>query len=627
MKTFFPALLQVLCFFLAPLHASIAQNSQIKFGIPLMAELEMRTFEKDTSAHAVILYDKGVLNGATMDFFRHVRIKILRHGGTSYGNFTVRVPSKSMIKGYTFNLENGQVITTELDKSNIYEEEVVDNFLLYKIFFPNVKPGAVVDLKYEFKGIPLVWTFQERIPVVYSELTLGRSQYIQFKKTRFGFGSIESIGDHKWVARDMPAIVEEPYMGHYSNYITHFKFDIERLTIPGRPFREFSTTWEKVGARLMESVYFGGVLRESSFLNEKAEEIKNSSMSRPEKVLEALRYVQSNIKFNGIYSVFASVGYREHFRKDHAGNSADVNLLLLSLLKKAGLNCYPIVMSTRDNGLINPGSASINSINHVAVYVRDGEIEIIVDATSPYSIPGVLPAECRNLSGYVVDLPAGWWVDLTTGKINSRKQFMNIKRTDDGEFTAQMSTTYEDYDFLNWIEDFDDHGSAEEYRQSLMAKSADLDIKDYQVTVDKEKLKAVEKKLLGLNGSGIIRDLGSEIIVYPFALTDTYNPFQSEKRNFPIDFVYPKSRSVVVVFEIPANYSLRNIPESVVLTPESGGAKFLYRCAVMNNLLTIKYDLVMEKQVYLENEYLTLRNFFINVNDKVSQPIRLDKKT
>jgi hypothetical protein len=238
-----------------------------------------------------------------------------------------------------------------------------------------------------------------------------------------------------------------------------------------------------------------------------------------------------------------------------------------------------------------------------------------------------LPAECRNFSGYVIDDNNGWWVDLTQGKTHSRKEFMSVKRNEAGDFTADITTTYEDYDFLEWVQTFDDHANEEAYKESLIAKSIDVDITDYHVTLDKTKLKAVEKKVIALGGTDMLNDLGSEMILNPFVLTDMDNPFKAEKRNFPIDFIYPRTRSVTMVFQIPENYSLRSVPESIVLVPEKGGARFVYRCTVMNNMLTIKCDLLILNQIYNEGEYPALRNFFVNVNSILTRPIQFDKKT
>jgi hypothetical protein len=190
-------------------------------------------------------------------------------------NFQVRTSGKSEIRGFTYNLVNNQIEETSLKNENIYKEEIVEGLFIYKIFFPSVRPGSVIDLKYSFIGVPFEWRFQQRIPVKYSELILEPTRFIRFKKTAFGTQSINNEG-YKWIAANMPSFLEEPYMCHYSNYLAHFKFDLQTISIPGLFYREYSSSWPKVGQYLMEDTTFGGVLRDSPFLNDMARVLKKS---------------------------------------------------------------------------------------------------------------------------------------------------------------------------------------------------------------------------------------------------------------------------------------------------------------------------------------------------------------
>lgn len=356
------------------------QRKLIQFGTVTSQEMKMTAYEKDSAATAVVLYDKGYFNGDRFDFTRHVRIKILSSAGTSFGNFTIRAPSKAFIDGYTFNMEGALLQKTKLENSNIYNEEIVDGFDVYKVFFPNVKPGSVIDFRYTHQGLPLEWRFQDVIPVQYSELTLEPTTNVYYKKIFYGFEKISEPKKNEFIAEYMPAIKLEPMMDHYSNYVTRFQFDIESIAYPRwNYYRDFSTKWEKVGERLMELEFFGGVINGSSFLNDRAKEIKQSNGSVEEKMKSSVDYIRDNIKWNHDFSLIASKSFREDFKTRHSGSSATVNLLLIALLKKAGLDVFPVVLSTRENGMINPASASMNKLNYVVALVKDADRSWLVD--------------------------------------------------------------------------------------------------------------------------------------------------------------------------------------------------------------------------------------------------------
>jgi hypothetical protein len=126
----------------------VAQKAGVKFGKIDVADLEMKAYDRDSTAHAVVLYERGYLDGVTSVFTRHRRVKVFTSAGTSQANFVIQTPAKSDISGYTYNLVNGQVVRTKLENSNIFKETIYAGLDVYKLFFPNVKPGSIIELEY-----------------------------------------------------------------------------------------------------------------------------------------------------------------------------------------------------------------------------------------------------------------------------------------------------------------------------------------------------------------------------------------------------------------------------------------------------------------------------------------------
>jgi hypothetical protein len=104
---------------LAPLCA-VAQKSPVKFGEIPMEDMTMKTYDKDSSASAVILSDYGeayisyTTVSVALNYERHVRIKVLKKDGFSMAD--VEIPlyrdgadeeRVSKLKATTYNLENG----------------------------------------------------------------------------------------------------------------------------------------------------------------------------------------------------------------------------------------------------------------------------------------------------------------------------------------------------------------------------------------------------------------------------------------------------------------------------------------------------------------------------------------
>ena len=95
---------------------------------------------------------RGGKGGFGVVFRRHTRILILHKSAFQLAAFTLSMYRKGEtsledFKGATYNLENGSVATSNLDKSNIFKDKNT-NFEMEKIAFPNVKEGSIIEYSF-----------------------------------------------------------------------------------------------------------------------------------------------------------------------------------------------------------------------------------------------------------------------------------------------------------------------------------------------------------------------------------------------------------------------------------------------------------------------------------------------
>ncbi|PIQ22752.1 MAG: hypothetical protein COW65_01295 [Cytophagales bacterium CG18_big_fil_WC_8_21_14_2_50_42_9] len=133
------------CFFFSLIPAMAQEKSGhsfMKLGNISMDDLKMTRYEQDTSASAVVLYDAGksyfsVSPGAglVLNFDRHVKIKILKKSGYKWADISVPLYRRSAaekealmsLKGSTFNLVDGSMVSSKLTKESVFEEKNTDN--------------------------------------------------------------------------------------------------------------------------------------------------------------------------------------------------------------------------------------------------------------------------------------------------------------------------------------------------------------------------------------------------------------------------------------------------------------------------------------------------------------------
>jgi hypothetical protein len=162
----------------------VQAQDPIKWGKIPSEDLKMTVYTEDPSATAAILYDYGRVTVAPrVEYFRHVRVKILNSKGSGFA--TIEIPFRSVdnfeditqLDGQTFNInEKGEVIKTKLKATDIQEVKI-DERNRKKVFtLPDVKPGAVIEYRYTIRSMDLVrpgdWYFQSTIPTLNSEFEI-----------------------------------------------------------------------------------------------------------------------------------------------------------------------------------------------------------------------------------------------------------------------------------------------------------------------------------------------------------------------------------------------------------------------------------------------------------------------
>jgi len=150
--------------------------------------------------------------------------------------------------------------------------------------------------------------------------------------------------------------------------------------------------------------------------------------------------VMAAVRYDGTDRYFALEPLRKAYEA-HRGTSADVNLLLIAALREAGLPAYPVLLSTRDHGRINPEYPLLERFNYVVALVplADGK-DLLVDATNPLLPCGVLPKRCLNKSGRLIAKKEadGRWVDLAPAQRHVRYRQVALMLDAQGGLTGNV---------------------------------------------------------------------------------------------------------------------------------------------------------------------------------------------
>lgn len=178
---------------------------RVRFGKIDKKWLAMKVYPKDSSASAVVLYDKGITEFDFDDgqfdivYTRHTRIKILSKEGYKWANLSIPYyyPNSkngevvSGIRGITYNLVGKKVVKKILNRQLIAKQKINDNWRQKKVTLPDVKVGSVIDYTYTIKSSNYVtlrsWEFQTSIPVVWSQYEAQIPTFFRYRTSMSGF--------------------------------------------------------------------------------------------------------------------------------------------------------------------------------------------------------------------------------------------------------------------------------------------------------------------------------------------------------------------------------------------------------------------------------------------------------
>lgn len=604
---------------------TVAQKDPMKYGKVEMSDLLMTEYLPDPDAPAVVICSYGTFDSENFLFTHHLRVKIFKKEGYNLASRKFATPNKYQVRGKTFNLVDGEIVEEKLKNESIFVEKITDNRYYINVAMPNVKEGSIIDLEVSYNGFPSDWYFQENIPVQYAELRIDQPRFLKFRKNSFGYHEFSYFDESRWVIENVPAFNAEPYMDSRENYIQKFEFDIISYMIPGYDYEDLASNWEEVSETLMQSKYFGLLLKTSSEINKKAKEIDETYTSQKDKLIAAIDYLHQ-VDYNGEERCFAAETSFNLRLKEKTGNSADINLMLIKMLQKMDFTVYPLALSTKDNGYLSPVHSSIRKLNYVVAYVEVDSIYYAVDATEKLLPFYMLPERCLNWRGRLIDEKFTKWVYLDPQKKEKEFVYYDLALEDDLSLTGKLSNRRTDYAAFNFRKEMEKYNSTDEYLEALTDEHHGLSITNADIKyLDSVYYSVIEEYEVVITDKLIEMDSTLYLQLTLFEQNEE-NPFKAKERSYPVDFSVPIEKAGVIKIKLPDHIVVQELPKPAKIILPNEDASFVYSTSYMNNTVMLQYKLNVNKTLFVLDEYENLKAFYNEIIKKEAEPLVLTVK-
>jgi transglutaminase-like putative cysteine protease len=614
------------------------------------ADLEMKEYAEDKEAVAVYLLDWCEANidvyaDKPLTVKKHFRIKILKPQALDYAtikliSYTNRIPD---FKASTFNLEDGKIIETKLSKKDVFAEKRSKETYNVSFAFNNVKVGSVIECSYSMSYNDVFdlypWEFQHDIPVVSSEFTVIYPGVFQYKYVLHAFNlnikSDQAIRDLrignmqtseitlKFSGKNLPAFEPEPYMASKDDALSRVEFELGVIDLPAYR-KNVTPTYAELSEKLLNNENFGGPLKNSTFLINKVKEITKDITSETGKIEAIRHYIIENVKWNEETGIYTTFGNFKKVLKLQNGSIADINLLLVAMLRKAGFSANPVILSTRENGALNKYYAIISKFNYVLAYVRLHDKDYLIDATNPSSPFNELPFECLNGQGRIISLRGDDWIDLKNNENIFDQVLLNVSIGNDESLIGNVKRFFGSYSAHKMRKTIREIGE-EAYLQMLKQSHGNWEFSDLKI----ENLDSIGKWLTiqyNIKAKNVTQQINDLCIINPVIFFNhNENPFPNNKRKFPIDFGCAEDELYTLNFSIPQGYALDEYPANINLKLPNDAANFIFKTEQNNSMISIMYRYKRKQNYFESEEYVNLREFFNQMIKKQSELIILKK--
>jgi Domain of Unknown Function with PDB structure (DUF3857) len=693
-------ILNIIVLFLSiQIFAQNTEELKVKFGKISDAEIKMKSYEKDPTAPAVVLFDKASLDYEYDEkkffrgsYYRHARIKIFKKEAYSFANIQLLYKTTgfdmqriSDIKAVCYNFENGKMVETKLTDENIFDEKLTKRISVKKLSIPGVKEGSIIEFRYKFNydGIEAPdWQFQEEIPVVWSEFEAEipeffvflpiiegatpylvntkkinvRNKTINMTVTESGYTNQKSTGTaqfnwkttaYRWVQKDIPALKTEKYMTSAKDYLTKVYFQAKgyyhssfngliagpngtsTATLTAGSFEPIYSSWGKVAEDLMEEERFGGVIENKSETKEEVSKIIKGITTPKDKMNAIYGFIGKNYEIIDRNSIFMTQSLSD-LLKSHKGSATDVNLMLINMLRVAGLNASPVIISTRKNGQISHIYPILHKVNKVIVQVKLSETDSIIVDVSGYPQPmNLLPFEDLNGEGFAIyDKKTTNWIPIKNSMMNKKFYAANFALNTEGVLSGDINYTFTGYSAIENRLAIKDDGSDKHMKQLVKGMINDGKMESYKFENIEPLSDLPLKGTVKLSTSSCITKSNEKIYISPLVcMVEKENPFKAEDRKYNVDYGEPRDEFYQVNIKMPDGYKVEELPKTSRIQLPEGAIKFEYLISLKDNLVTINAKFNIKRSIFTADEYKDLKQVYTQILAKMSEQIVLIKET
>lgn len=599
-------------------------------------ELSMRSTPKAPNAPAIYLYRQVDRDDNDPSESIYERIKILTEEGRDHAN--IEIPylkgSESIrsIRARTIRAD-GSIVNFD---GQIFDKSIVKvnraRYSAKSFTLPNVEVGSIIEYQYRHDfASNLVydsqWILSQDLFTQTAQFSLRR--YPGFV-LRFAWpnglptGSTPPkivSGKVRMEAHDLPAFVAEEFMPPEDE----LKFRIDFVYDSGDLAHEKDAAgyWKALGKEAYKSVeHFIDRPRALSAAvaricgNADPDPVKLQKIYEHVQHMRNLTYERSRSKEELDREGIKAAKSVEDLLEHGYGYGDEITWLFLGLVRTAGLDARPVLVSTRNKYFFNPAMMNARNLNdNIVLVMVDGEAKYF-DPGARYTPYGLLPWYETAVVGRRLDKDGGDWVRtvLPSSKENHVERQAKFTLLPDGTLQGNVTVTFTGQEAMSrrLAENLEDDADRKRYLENDL-KSAMPQSPEVQLTnrPDWDGTAALQAQYtVRIEGWGT--GAGSRLLLPAQIFTARQkSTFLHSTREHPIYFQSPVEESDDISIDVPKDWKVSSLPQSRQVSQQGFGyrASFDESAGMLHMQRAFRLDLTLVQVKY----YSELQRFYDDV--------------
>ncbi|HRZ13954.1 MAG TPA: DUF3857 domain-containing protein [Candidatus Omnitrophota bacterium] len=513
------------------------------------------------------------------------------------------------------------------------------NFPLYSnarvllISFPEIVEGATIEYKARIHHYQLVnkndfvipYTVQSSEPVIYQRFTLQtpRDRQVNIKKYNpdyndFGANLQARVTEepaarlYQWEFRDVPQIVPESKMPPVVEINPAFSVS---------SFKDWQSIYDWWWPLAREKIAADAAIKS------KVRELTAAAATPLAKAQAVHAFCAQKIRYVAVE--YGQAGYEPHqaadIFKNKYGDCKDQAILLVTMMREAGLTAWPVLIPTRDIFDLQPDFPSMMFNHAIAAVELDGK-PVFVDPTAETCAFGDLPDGDQNRHVLVIK-ENGFAIETTPlfpPEHNQASVAVTIRMQPDETITGEKTVITKgifDQSQRYWLL----YSMPEEVQDTINSNLQDLSIGARASRYDALNLELLQKPVVlryDFSGPEFLIASGAFRIAPQLAVLDK-TLVAKDLRRYPIDFGFLEQRLIEYTIALPAGYKPFFLPEPVY--EDSPWMKFTATCDHTGSRIRFKQTVEMKKDKVMRAEYAEFKRFFESLAKKNKQRIILER--